>query len=108
MKFVKALKVPVILLGFGAALALSPACKAQAEVAPDNYDNAESLAARQPAPQNLAAAGAKQTPPASQTRNHLSPVRGNLQLAAKNNPARPDAPAAQEGQKAAATEPKKP
>jgi hypothetical protein len=35
-------KLPVMLLGLGAALLLTPACKAQSEVAPDHFDATDS------------------------------------------------------------------
>lgn len=41
MKPFSLLKIPVILVGLGAALLLTPACKAQSEVAPDHFDGTD-------------------------------------------------------------------
>jgi hypothetical protein len=45
MKSFVYLKLPVLLVGLGAAMAFSPACKAQAEVNPDCFDNNEAAVA---------------------------------------------------------------
>jgi hypothetical protein len=39
-------RIPVVLLGFGAALVLAPASRAQSEVAPDHFDGNDSWAAQ--------------------------------------------------------------
>lgn len=44
MKPFSLLRLPVILLGFGAVLVLSPACRAQ-EVSPDRFDGSDSWVA---------------------------------------------------------------
>ena len=50
MKPFSLLKIPMILVGFGAVLLLAPACKAQSEVSPDHFDGTDSweIAARTP------------------------------------------------------------
>lgn len=35
------LKIPVLLLGFGALLLFAPTCKAQSEVSPDHFDGTD-------------------------------------------------------------------
>jgi hypothetical protein len=44
------LKIPVLLVGFGALLLFAPACKAQSEVNPDHFDGTDpwEVAARRP------------------------------------------------------------
>ena len=41
MKSFSLLKIPVLLLGFGALLFFAPACKAQSEVSPDHFDGTD-------------------------------------------------------------------
>jgi hypothetical protein len=50
MKPFSLLKIPVLLVGFGALLLFSPACKAQSEVSPDHFDGTDAweIAARKP------------------------------------------------------------
>ena len=50
MKPFSLLKLPTLLLGFGALLFCSPACKAQSEVSPDHFDGTDTweTAARKP------------------------------------------------------------
>jgi hypothetical protein len=50
VKVFSLLKVPLLLVGFGAVLLFAPACKAQ-EVSPDHFDGTDSweIAARTPA-----------------------------------------------------------
>jgi hypothetical protein len=105
------LKIPVMLLGLGAALILSPACKAQAEIAPDHFDGTDSWDAPHAAPHNVAAPRLKQTPPPLQTRNHQTDSPATLQLTSKRDsslPARPSALAIQEKRETAPRKPEKP
>ena len=57
MKAVITIKWPILAFCFGAALTLSPACKAQSEIAPDHFDapNVEPFEK----PSAIAVAGAK-------------------------------------------------
>lgn len=41
MKPFSLLKIPVLLVGFGALLLFAPACKAQSEVNPDHFDGTD-------------------------------------------------------------------
>jgi hypothetical protein len=103
------LKLPVVLLGFGAFLALSPVCKAQSEVSPDRFDGTDSwvAAAQKPVP----AAKAK---PATTTHSSLQAQNGKadsgptIQLAAAREVSKPtkhEAVAVQDKRK---TAPRKP
>jgi len=44
------LKIPVLMVGFGAVLLFAPSCKAQSEVNPDHFDGTDGweMAARRP------------------------------------------------------------
>ena len=44
MKHFILLKLSVLLLGIGGALALTPSCKAQSEISPDHFDGTDSWA----------------------------------------------------------------
>ena len=44
MKRFNLLKLSVVFLGIGAALVLTPACKAQSEISPDHFDGTDSWA----------------------------------------------------------------
>ena len=48
MKSFSLLKIPVLVVGFGALLFFAPACKAQSEVSPDHFDGTDTweIAAR--------------------------------------------------------------
>ncbi len=50
MKVFSLLKIPAIVLGFGALVVFAPTCKAQSEVSPDHFDGTDSweIAARKP------------------------------------------------------------
>jgi hypothetical protein len=111
MKLFRMYKIPVILLGLGAALLCSPACKAQSEIAPDHFDGSDSCAALQAPSQKLVAPKVKQALPASQARNHQTSSPATLQLAAKRDsslPLQPGTVAIQDKRKPAARKPKKP
>jgi hypothetical protein len=73
------LKIPVLLVGFGALLIFAPACKAQSEVNPDHFDGADpwETAARKPV---AAKTGAAQV--TYQAQNKKTGSGANLQLAA--------------------------
>jgi hypothetical protein len=45
VKLVMWLRLPLLLLGIGAALLLTPPCKAQSEISPDHFDGTDSWAA---------------------------------------------------------------
>lgn len=50
MKPFRLLKIPTLLLGFGALMLFAPSCKAQSDVSPDHFDGTDSweIAARTP------------------------------------------------------------
>src|SRR5260370_21434999 len=50
VKLFSLLKIPTMVVGFGALLFLAPACKAQSEVSPDHFDGTDpwEIAARKP------------------------------------------------------------
>lgn len=79
MKVFSLLKVPMVLVGFGAAMLFAPACKAQ-EVSPDHFDGTDSweIAARTPV-------AAKAKPAANagayQAKNQKASASASLQLA---------------------------
>jgi hypothetical protein len=80
MKPLSLLKVPLLLVGFGAVLLFAPACKAQ-EVSPDHFDGTDSweIAARTPvAAKSKSAANAG----AYQAKNQKAGSSASLQLAA--------------------------
>ncbi len=80
MKLFSLLKIPTIVLGFGALVVLAPTCKAQSEVSPDHFDGTDSweIAARKPV-----AAKAKATPAIGsyQAQNRKTGSGATLQLA---------------------------
>ena len=103
MKSLGMLKFPMMLAGLGAALLLSPACKAQ-EVNPDHFtdtgvQNVYEVASTKPAP---AAPKAKQNAPASQARARQSNSPATVQPVAKRTPVsatQPDTQAAADRRK---------
>jgi hypothetical protein len=101
MKSFVMFKLPMLLCGLGAALILSPACKAQSEVAPDHFDGTDSweVAYRASAPKSH-----QQKPMAVQAQAQKPSSAATLQLtAARNatNPAPQDAVAIQDKRKPA-------
>src|SRR5260221_13086046 len=80
MKPISFLKVPMLLLGFGAVLLFAPACKAQ-EVSPDHFDGTDSweIAARTPV---AAKAKSAANVVMYQARNQKASAGPNLQMAA--------------------------
>jgi hypothetical protein len=102
-------KIPVMLLGLGAAVILTPACKAQ-EVNPDHFTATGVDDVNQASQQKTAAPALKQTPSAQRVRNHQTDTPATLQLAATRDaslPAQPGTATAQEKRKAAGRNPKK-
>lgn len=45
MKHFLPLRLPLLLLGIGGAILLTPACRAQSEISPDHFDGSDSWAA---------------------------------------------------------------
>lgn len=103
------LKLPLLLLGIGAALLLTPACKAQSEISPDHFDGTDSWAA---AAQKVHAPAQKQVVAKAslQAKSQKTPQGSAIQLAAArevSKPVRPDATALDRKRKAAARDPEK-
>jgi hypothetical protein len=101
-------KIPVMLLGLGAAVILAPACKAQ-EVSPDHFTGTGIDDMNQAGQQKAATPALKQTPPAH-VRNHHTDAPATLQLAATRDaalPAQPGTAAVQEKRKTTGRNPKK-
>jgi hypothetical protein len=84
MKSFGMLKLPMIFVGLGAALAFSPSCKAQ-EVSPDHF-TATGVQDVYEAPGKAAAPKAKQKPPTSEAGIHQTTPPANLQPVAKRTP----------------------
>jgi hypothetical protein len=79
MKSFVMLRLPMLLCGLGAALILSPACKAQSEVAPDHFDGTDSWeVAYQAAPPK----SHQQKPAVEQARTQKPSSAATLQLTA--------------------------
>ena len=91
------LKFPMILVGLGAVLAMSPACKAQ-EVSPDHFTDTGLQDVYNAAPAKAAGPKLQQKQPASQARSHQAKSAATLQPVAKHTPVSP----AQPGPKAVA------
>ena len=81
MKPFSLLKVPMLLVGFGAVLLFAPACKAQSEVSPDHFDGTDSweIAARTPVAAKTKSGANAGT---FQAKNQKASAGPNLQLAA--------------------------
>ncbi len=104
MKPFSLLKIPVLMLGFGALLFFSPTCKAQSEVNPDHFDGTDpwEIAARKPVTPRTKAAPA---PASYQVRNEKAGSGAGLQLAAArdlSNPVPHNTVAVQDKRKTAA------
>ncbi len=104
MKPFSLLKIPVLLVGFGALLFFSPTCKAQSEVNPDHFDGTDpwEIAARKPVTLRTKAAP---TPASYQVRNEKAGSGAGLQLAAArdlSNPVPHNTVAVQDKRKTAA------
>jgi len=80
VKLFSLLKIPTIVVGFGALLFFAPNCKAQSEVSPDHFDGTDpwEIAARKPV-----AAKAKPTLATGsyQAQNKKNGLSASLQLA---------------------------
>jgi hypothetical protein len=81
MKPFSLLKIPVLLVGFGALLLFSPACKAQSEVSPDHFDGTDpwEIAARKQVTPKIKPTTATGS---YQARNKKTGSGASLQLAA--------------------------
>ncbi len=104
------LKIPMILVGLGAALAFSPACKAQ-EVSPDHFTDTGVQDVYESAPGKVAAPKLQQKPSATQARTHRANSPATLQPVAKRTPVsatQPGAQAVADKRESAANTPKKP
>jgi hypothetical protein len=78
-------KIPMILVGLGAAIVLSPACKAQ-EVSPDHFTATGVQDVYESAPGKAAAPKVQQKPSATQARTHQANSPATLQPVAKRTP----------------------
>src|SRR5260370_10286019 len=88
MKPFSLLKIPVLLVGFGALLFFSPTCKAQSEVNPDHFDGTDpwEIPARRPVTERTKAP----TGPASyQVQNKTAGPGATPQLAAARDLSNP-------------------
>ena len=97
MKSFVMLKLPMVLVGLGAALVLSPACKAQ-EVSPDHFTDTGIQDVYDGAQNKASASKLKQSPSKTQARTHQTNSPATLQPVAKRTPVS----AAQPGPKAVA------
>ena len=88
MKHFILLKLTVLLFGIGAALILTPACKAQSEISPDHFDGTDSwaTAARPVHAQPQKQAVAK---PSLQAKNQKAGQGSSFQLAATREVSKP-------------------
>jgi hypothetical protein len=86
------LKIPMILVGLGAALVLSPACKAQ-EVSPDHFTDTGVQDVYEGTPGKVAAP--KQKPSTSQAGARQTNLAATLQPASKRAPLSAAQPGAQ-------------
>lgn len=103
-------KIPVMLLGLGAAVILAPACKAP-EVSPDHFTGTGVDDMNQAGQQKAATPALEQTPTAPHARNHQTDAPRTRQLAATRDaalPAQPGTAAVQEKRKTTGRNPKKP
>jgi hypothetical protein len=97
MKSFVMLKLPMVLVGLGAALVLSPACKAQ-EVSPDHFTDTGVQDVYDASQNKAGAPRLKQKPPTAQARTHQTNSPATLKPVAKRTPVS----AAQPGPKAVA------
>ena len=81
MKALTSLKVSVTLVGLAAGLILSPASKAQSEIAPDHFDGADAWEAA--AHNKLARSKSQQAGIRTQANPHKPSSRAILQLSSK-------------------------
>src|SRR6266571_1118080 len=88
VKLFSLLKIPAMVLGFGAVVVFAPTCKAQSEVSPDHFDGTDpwEIAARKPVTPRTKAAPA---PASYQVRNEKAGSGAGLQLAAARDLSNP-------------------
>jgi hypothetical protein len=81
MKPFSLLKIPALLLGFGALVLFAPSCKAQSEVSPDHFDGTDpwEIAARKPV---AATSKSSKATSSYQAQNKKADSNASLQLAA--------------------------
>jgi len=91
MKPFRILKFPMILVGLGAALGISPACKAQ-EVSPDHFTDTGLQDVYNAPPAKTGAPKLHQNQPASQPRSHQAKSAATLQPGAKHTLVSPTQP----------------
>lgn len=109
MKSFGMLKIPMILVGFGAALVLTPACKAQ-EVSPDHFTATGVQDVYENAMGKAVAPKLQQKPSATQARTHQTNSPATLQPVAKRTPVpsgQPGTPAVADKRKSVPATPKK-
>jgi hypothetical protein len=104
------LRLSVVLFGIGAALVLTPACKAQSEISPDHFDGTDSwaVAARPVHPQPLKQTAEK---PLAQAKSQKVAQGSAFQLAAAREVTKPvnrDASAADRNRKPSSANSDKP
>jgi hypothetical protein len=85
MKYFGMLKLPMMLAGLGAALAFSPACKAQ-EVSPDHFTDTGVQNVYENTPAQAAAPKPRQSQSAAQARSTQTNLSASLQPVAKRTP----------------------
>jgi hypothetical protein len=109
MKYFGMLKLPMILVGLGAALAFSPACKAQ-EVSPDHFTDTGVQNVYENASAKTAAPKPKQNKSAAPVRSSQTSSPATLQPVAKHTPisaAQPGPKTVADKRKSAPATPKK-
>src|SRR5579863_650940 len=109
MKSLRMLKLPMIFVGLGTALALSPSCKAQ-EVSPDHFTDTGVQNVYEGAPAKTAAPKPKQHQPSAQVRSSQTNSSATLQPVAKRTPvsaAQPGPKTVADKRKSAPATPKK-
>jgi hypothetical protein len=95
MKPIAASKIPMILVGLGTALLLSPACKAQ-EVNPDHFTETGVEGVYENVPAQVTAPKVKQKPSTLQTRARQTNSPATLRATAERSPWAPRQHGAQE------------
>ena len=83
-------KIPGILVGLAAILVLSPASKAQSEIAPDHFDGTDSWEAA--AHHKVAASKSQQERVATQVNHHRLVSRASREIATKRKTSQATAP----------------
>ncbi len=109
MKYFGMSMLPMILVGLGAALAFSPACKAQ-EVSPDHFTDTGVQNVYENAPSQTAAPKPKQNKSAASVRSSQTNSSASLQPVAKHTPvsaAQPGPKTVADKRKSAPATPKK-